>query len=151
MKKHDGKILFHYQIQPFYFPKRSNLKKSVVELCKKEGRTIEHINYVFCTDESLLQINKQYLKHSTYTDIITFGLSADNQPLVADIYISVERVRENAKTFQTDFLTELSRVIFHGVLHLCGYKDKSAKDAKLMRKREDFYLSLYVSRGTQQL
>jgi rRNA maturation RNase YbeY len=118
-------------------------------MLKKEGREIEHINFIFCDDEYLININKQYLNHDTYTDIITFELSKKGAQLLSDIYISVERVKENAKAFNTSLANELHRVIFHGCLHLCGYKDKSREDEGLMREKETYYLREYlVPRGT---
>jgi rRNA maturation RNase YbeY len=108
------------------------------------------VNYIFCSDKYLLKINQDFLQHNTYTDIITFQYSAESEAVESDIYISVERVRENAQAFRVSFSRELYRVIFHGALHLCGYKDKSAKDAKVMREKEDYYVGLYVSRETKQ-
>lgn len=137
-------IFFHYMADPFRFPDRSRLKRFLERQIRKEGRATEAIHYIFCTDEYLHQINLQYLAHDTYTDIITFPLSKKGKPLVADIYISVDRVRDNASNFNTTFLPELYRVIFHGALHLCGYKDKTAKETVAMRKMEDDWLRLYV-------
>lgn len=118
---------------------------------KKEGREVETINYIFCDDEYLLQMNQQYLNHDTLTDIITFELSPKGQPVVSDIYISVERVRENAKHFMVSFSDELLRVVFHGALHLIGYKDKSSEQVQVMREKEDEFLMNYrVSRGTNR-
>lgn len=105
--------------------------------------SIEAINYIFCDDAYLLKINQQYLYHDTYTDIITFQLSPKGQALLSDIYISVERVRENASLFNTSIKRELHRVIFHGALHLCGYKDKTKADALKMRMAEEKALNLY--------
>ena len=111
---------------------------------------MDHVNYIFCSDEYLLDINKDHLKHDYYTDIITFQLSPPDSPILSDIYISVERVRDNAAQFGSTFRDEIHRVVFHGMLHNCGYKDKTKKDGQLMRSKEDEYLQLYnVSRGTQ--
>lgn len=149
--KNKGLIKFHYQHEPFHFPQRSRLKVFVAGLFKKEGHAVGAVNYIFCTDAYLLDLNQAYLRHDTYTDIITFGLSEKSDPLIADIYISVDRVRENARLYEVSFRQELHRVIFHGALHLCGYKDKSARDVRLMRSKENFYLQAYfVSRGTQE-
>jgi rRNA maturation RNase YbeY len=102
------------------------------------------MSYVFCSDEFLLQINKDYLKHDYYTDIISFDLSlSKNSPIIGEIYISVDTIRVNAKRFETTNQQELHRVIFHGALHMCGYKDKTKKDQALMTIKEDEYLSLY--------
>lgn len=110
------------------------------------------VNYIFCTDAYLLELNQGYLKHNTYTDIITFGLSKRRDPIVAEIYVSVERVAENAKIFESGFVKELHRVIFHGALHLCGYMDKSPLQKKKMRSKEDYYLALFfVPRETNSI
>lgn len=101
------------------------------------------LNYIFCTDEHLLQINKQFLDHDTFTDIITFDLSEGENDLTGEIYISVERVQENAAKFSTTYEQELHRVIFHGALHLCGFKDKKEADKKEMRRQEDLCLVGY--------
>lgn len=108
----------------------------------KDVRTAE-LNYVFCSDDFLLDMNKNFLDHDTYTDIITFDLSENKNDLQGEIYISVDRVKENAKAFKTTYGDELHRVIFHGVLHLCGFKDKKEKDMKIMRENEDYCLARY--------
>ena len=112
---------------------------------------MECLQYVFCSDKYLLNINKQYLNHDYYTDIISFDLSEIKGQLVGDVYISVDRVKENAKTMKNTQVNELLRVIFHGALHFCGYKDKKSADAKLMRSMEEKWLKAYlksVPRGT---
>lgn len=103
------------------------------------------LSYIFCSDSYLLVINQQYLEHDDYTDIITFDLSSSPKEIVGEVYISIDRVKENAHELSVSFNTELHRVIFHGALHLCGYKDKSIKDASVMRFKEDKYLKLYFS------
>ena len=105
---------------------------------KKEGE----INYIFCDDEYLLEINQQYLDHDTLTDIISFDYSVGNE-LHGDIFISVERVRENAEDFKVSFDEELKRVMIHGVLHYCGYKDKTDSDEQLMRIKEDEKIKMF--------
>ncbi len=105
---------------------------------KKEG----DINYIFCDDEYLLNLNEQYLDHDTLTDIISFDYSVGNE-LHGDIFISTERVRENAQDFNVAFEEELKRVLVHGVLHYCGYKDKSVEDEQLMRSKEDEKIKLF--------
>jgi probable rRNA maturation factor len=125
--------------------KLSNPKKTtswIKSVIKKEGCRLNSLNYVFCSDEYLKEINIQYLRHKTYTDIITFNYNPAEGVVEGEIYISVDRVRENAKTFKTDFQTELHRVIIHGVLHLIGFNDKSKSEKALMREKEDSYLSL---------
>ena len=142
-------ISFHFLISNFSFKNRSKLKQFLLFLFKNEGFSVDAINYIFCTDDFLLDLNKKHLNHDTYTDIITFALSHVNAPVTADIYISTERVKENAGIFHTTFTRELHRVIFHGALHLCGYKDKTAEQSKKMRAKEEFYLDKYfVSRET---
>lgn len=145
------KIQFHYLERTFYLPSRTALKAFILYLFKKEGLKVEAINYIFCSDQYLLKINKDFLDHNTYTDIITFQYTPPKRPAQSDIYISIDRVRENARLYHTSFLQELYRVIFHGALHLCGYKDKADRDVKLMRSKEDFYLKQYVSRETKRI
>jgi rRNA maturation RNase YbeY len=130
---------------------RVALKVFLEKQLKKEGIRIECLQYVFCSDKYLLDINKQFLNHDYYTDIISFDLSETKGSLIGDIYISVDRVKENAKTLKTTQGNELLRVIFHGALHFCGYKDKKPADAKLMRAMEDKWIKSYlnsVPRGT---
>ncbi len=101
------------------------------------------LNIIFCTDTYLLEMNKNFLDHDTFTDIITFDLSESKKAMEGEIYISVQRVKENARIFKTTYTDELHRVIFHGVLHLCGFKDKKEKDQKVMRENEDYCLEHY--------
>jgi rRNA maturation RNase YbeY len=122
---------------------RSRLKDFLPSIFKKEKKPLAEIQYIFCSDDYLLGINKQYLDHDFYTDIITFDLSEPGKPINAEIYISVDRVRDNARSFGTSLKKELHRVIFHGALHLCGYRDKKQQEEQLMRKMEDQYLALY--------
>ncbi len=136
-------VQFHYMAPPFTLLHRKQLKEFLNQLLQKEGQTAEAINIIFCTDDYLLTINQQYLQHDTYTDVITFQHSAKGAALVADIYISVDRVRENAVTYKTSFKKELHRVLFHGLLHICGYQDKSPSATTRMRIKEEFYLSHY--------
>lgn len=109
-----------------------------------EGKLPGDISFIFCSDSYLLEINKKYLNHDYYTDIITFDY-VENNIISGDIFISCERVKENSKVFNTEFLNELYRIIIHGVLHLCGYKDESKKDKLLMTKKEDLYLNLVLN------
>jgi probable rRNA maturation factor len=109
---------------------------------RKEKQSIKEINYIFCTDEYLLQLNQGFLNHKTLTDIITFDNSEGKKALEGEIYISIERVKENSLKFKTDFEDELHRVMVHGVLHLIGYKDKRPSEKALMRKKEEACLSL---------
>lgn len=102
-----------------------------------------NLSYIFCNDEYLLTINKQFLNHDTYTDIVTFDLTEREDELVGELYISVERITENAQTHGTSYQEELHRVIFHGALHLCGFKDKTTADQKEMRQVENKCLEAY--------
>ena len=136
-------IEFHYATRPFFFRHRNRLRKFLISLVKREGHQVEQISYVFCTDAYLLKINREFLDHDNYTDIISFPLSQPGQPIVSEIYISIDRVRQNAEVYKSGFEKELHRVIFHGALHLCGYRDKSKNDISLMRKKEEEYLKRY--------
>jgi rRNA maturation RNase YbeY len=124
---------------------RVSLKSFIEKRVKKEGLAIESLNYVFCSDKYLLQINKQFLNHNYYTDIISFDLSEEPGKLIGEVYISIDRVKDNAKTHRASNKEELLRVIFHGALHFCGYKDKKPADAKKMRQMEDTWLTAYLS------
>ncbi len=126
----------------FRLPNSRNTASWIKNTVKSEKKELGELNFIFCSDEYLRLINNQYLKHNTLTDIITFDHSEVANIIEGDIYISVERVTENAIIFKSEFLQELNRVIVHGVLHLIGYTDKSAKDKSIMRRKEDAYLSL---------
>lgn len=125
----------------FTFKYRTRLKFLLGNLFKKEGKRNIHVSYVFCSDTYLLKLNQEFLQHDYYTDIITFNLSEGKEELVAEVYISVDRVRENARLFKSSFQSELHRVIFHGALHLCGFKDKTTPQKREMRNKENEYLS----------
>jgi len=133
-------ILFHSKTK-FQISTKRTLKSWITLVTKKEGRAVKDLNFIFCDDDFLLEKNKTYLKHAYLTDIITFDYS-DKKNISGDIFISIERVKENALLFGKSFENELKRVIIHGVLHLLGYKDKSKKEKKIMQEKEDFYLSL---------
>jgi probable rRNA maturation factor len=109
----------------------------------KEKKKLEELNYIFCSDDYLLRLNKDYLNHKTLTDIITFDNSENSGLIQGDIFISIDRVRENAIQFNKPFIEEVRRVIIHGALHLIGYSDKGVAQKALMRKKEDAYLSLW--------
>lgn len=123
---------------------RVALKSFIEKRVKKEGYSIETLTYVFCSDKYLLKMNKDFLSHNYYTDIISFDLSETPGNLIGEVYISVDRVKDNAKTHGTSLKEELHRVIFHGALHFCGYKDKKPTDTKKMRQMEDRWLSAYM-------
>jgi len=123
---------------------RIALKGFIEKSLKKEGLTIETLQFIFCSDKYLLGINKSYLKHDYYTDIISFDLSETKGKLIGEVYISIDRVKDNAKTHKTALKEELLRVIFHGALHFCGYMDKKPADIKKMRSQEDKWLKSYL-------
>jgi rRNA maturation RNase YbeY len=123
---------------------RTALKAFIEKAIKKEGFTIEALQYIFCSDKFLLGINKSYLQHDYYTDIISFDLSETKGKLIGEVYISIDRVKDNAQTHKTSMKEELLRVIFHGALHFCGYKDKKPADIKKMRSQEDKWLKSYL-------
>jgi rRNA maturation RNase YbeY len=129
------------------FIKSRQLKPFIKSLILSEGLVSGDIAIVFCSDEYLLKINQDFLNHDYYTDIITFDY-CENGIVNGDLLISLDRVLENSTKENTSFLEELHRVVFHGVLHLCGFKDKSKKDIEMMRFKESHYLNLYVPRET---
>lgn len=142
----------------FRLKNEAKISTWIQEVLLKEKKSSNEINYIFCNDDSLLNLNRKYLNHNTLTDILTFEVSPTlpfkqksrgktsgrekNQILFADIFISIPRVKENAKTFNFSFEDELSRVMVHGILHLCGYGDKNTGEKKTMRKMENFYLAV---------
>lgn len=159
-KKTDFRITEYYDLCPkrvcmpaiFYeHEARSGLKQKrklsayidgLVSRYKKEVVSCS-FSFIFCTDEFMLEMNQNFLDHDTYTDIITFDLSETKEAMQGEIYISIPRVKENAVIFKTRYADELHRVIFHGILHLCGFKDKKPKDQKIMRENEDYCLEHY--------
>lgn len=136
------KVCFFFQDVKISLDNRSGLKNYIRSIFKKEGKKLESVNYIFCTDKALLKINRQYLGHDFYTDIITFDLS-ESRMIRAEIYISIDRVRDNSLNLGNSFKSELHRVIFHGALHLCGYNDKNKGEKVKMRAKEDFYIGHY--------
>jgi len=123
---------------------RGKLKTFIKSLMIEEGYQAKDISIIFCSDEYLLDLNNQHLNHDYFTDIITFDLTPKKEKeITGELYISTDRVKHNAKDYNTTISNELHRVIFHGILHLCGYKDKSKKDIALMRAKEQEYLNLY--------
>jgi rRNA maturation RNase YbeY len=139
------KVSFNF-LTPIPLSSRNKLKSFIDDLIKKEGRKLDNLNFIFCSDEYLLDINNTYLAHNYYTDIITFDLAENGSKAISgDIFISTDRVRDNAQAFNSKLSIELHRVIFHGVLHLCGYKDKTKVTKLKMTAREDYYLSKYFN------
>lgn len=123
---------------------RNKLRVFLTTLLKKEGaRELIDLSYIFCSDNYLLDINRKFLQHDFYTDIVTFDLSSNEKTLNGEIYISIDRVKENAKSMGVSFHEELHRVIFHGALHLCGFKDKTKTQKAMMRQKEDQNIEAY--------
>jgi rRNA maturation RNase YbeY len=137
-------VTFSYADRVLTLAGKRNLKRFIANvLLVREGKMLGQLNYVFCSDEYLLDLNKRFLNHDYYTDIITFDLSSPGEAaLVGEVYISVDRVRENANALGVPFDNEMKRVIFHGVLHLCGYTDKGQSAIRQMRAKENEYLVL---------
>ena len=138
-------IRFHYQDSTFKLKHPRLITEWLTTIARREKAGFDNLEYVFCTDEYLLQINQDFLNHNDLTDIITFNYSdpgASKRHMEGEIYISIQRVRENAKSFDSALEDEVHRVMVHGVLHLCGYNDKTASQKRLMREKEDACLSL---------
>ena len=139
------KVQFYFLDRRPTLKERTRLKLFIEKLFLIEKKKLGNLSYIFCSDEHLLTINKDFLKHNFYTDIITFDLSSSKIETEGEIYVSVDRVKDNAKQLGVSFKEELHRVVFHGALHLCGYKDKTKADSVVMRAIEDTYLSLYFN------
>lgn len=161
-----GKASIHFHTEDVAFTLRDKtlLRDWITSALKREKKQPGEINFIFCSDDYLLEMNRSYLNHDTLTDIITFDYSGEKEqgkrdkginskskirdqkfeirnPIAGDIFISIDRIKENAEKFDTGFLNELHRVMIHGILHLAGYKDKSKPDKALMTQKEDFYLN----------
>jgi len=139
------KVHFFSHDIPTRLNNTASLKQFIELIFKKETQNLHSINYIFCSDKVILEINKEYLNHDFYTDVITFDLSLDNKAISAEVYISIERIRDNAKQLGLTIKSELHRVLFHAALHLCGYNDKKKKDKEVMRKRENELLNKYFN------
>ena len=122
---------------------KKELKTFLISIFSSENVGFQSVSYIFCRDGFLLSLNKKFLNHNTYTDIITFSLSPMERPVSAEIYISVERIQENATSLAVNYQEELLRVMIHGILHLCGFSDHTNAEKKVMREKENFYLSKY--------
>ncbi|MBV9986880.1 MAG: rRNA maturation RNase YbeY [Chitinophagaceae bacterium] len=137
------KVYFHAADATIPLKGRTAVKSFIETIFKKERTALGSISYIFCADSYLLQINQDFLSHDYYTDIITFNLAEPGHPVEAEIYISVDRVRDNAANLGQSYRSELLRVVFHGALHLCGYRDKKKSEITIMRQKEDQYLRLF--------
>ena len=143
MAKPTNRISFNFKRPSRILKNKRLLKKYIASIFDKESRILESLDFIFCDDEELLTINRQFLAHDYYTDVLTFDLS-DSVGIVGEIYISLDRIKENSQNLRTPLQNELHRVIFHGILHLCGFKDKTAAEKQIMRRKEDKYLKDYL-------
>lgn len=135
-------VRFFSQSLPFKISNPNKIKRWILQTFENEEVDKKIcLNIIFCTDEELLEINQNFLKHDFYTDIITFPIEEDENQLEAELYISLDRVKDNSSNLNVNFELELYRVIIHGVLHLCGYKDSSSREKEIMRVQETFHLS----------
>jgi len=134
-------ISFNYETD-FELPNEVVFENWIIDIIDSEASAVGEINYVFCDDEYLHKINVEYLNHDTLTDIISFDYTVGNL-IQGDIFISIERVKDNAADFKVSFEEELKRVMAHGILHYCGYKDKTDKDAEVMRQKEEEKINLF--------
>lgn len=139
-----SKVFFFFQNINTSLSNRNKLKKFIEGIFEKEGIKLQSLNYIFCNDERLLKINRKYLNRNYYTDVITFDLSEKNKGISGEVYISVDRVKYNARKVKTTINSEIHRVIFHGALHLCGYNDKKRSEQISMRKTEEALLQKYL-------
>ena len=134
--------MIHFFFFFFYkFSLSDRTKDWLINLITNEGKKAGEINYIFCDDEYLLKVNQDFLQHDYYTDVITFDY-VKGKTIAGDIFVSLPRISENAETHSKDFNVELHRVLAHGILHLCGYKDKTDDEVKEMRNKEDYYLNI---------
>ena len=136
-----GSNISFYSVSTFSLKTEAEVVACIKAIAAEESCVVEDIAFVFCDDNYLLKINKEFLDHDTYTDIITFDYSVGNE-IISEIYVSTDRVQENAKKYKQTFENEIHRVMIHGVLHLCGYNDKLAEEKQIMRDKENHYLSL---------
>ncbi len=133
-------IRFYNQVSETFMECNENTKPWLLEVIREEGFVPGDLMYIFMDDEMLLEINKKHLSHDFYTDIITFDLSETEEEIAGEMYVSTDRVNENAMQFGVSYAEEMHRVLVHGLLHLCGYDDKNEEERKKMRAKEDYYL-----------
>ncbi len=138
----EASVSFHF-VKPATLPHRRRLKTFLIWMVKKEANASADLSFVFCSDKYLLKMNRQFLQHDYFTDILSFPLDHSPGMLAGEMYLSIDRIRDNAQMLRVSVSKELHRVIFHGVLHLCGYRDKTPAEVTRMRTREDFYLKSY--------
>jgi probable rRNA maturation factor len=138
------KVQFYSLDRNSALKERTRLKVFIENIFTSEKKKLGNLSYIFCSDEHLLTINRDFLKHDFYTDVITFNLSSSKTEIEGEVYLSVDRIKDNAKQIGVSFKEELHRVLFHGALHLCGYRDKKAADVLVMRSKENKYLKQYL-------
>ena len=134
-------VSFHSEQTDYSISNENHISDWLVSVCKKEGKTLAEISIILCSDDYLLEVNRKHLNHDYYTDVITFDYS-ESPHVSGDIFISIDRVQENAGSFGVEMVDELHRIIVHGILHLLGYTDKTSSSKEEMTSKEDFYLSL---------
>lgn len=142
--KQDPEIYFFNDQVEYHLKEKRKIRQWIIQSAENEDYSVAVLNFIFTSDEVLLQMNKQYLNHYYLTDIITFDLSEEPGKITGDVYISVDRARENARAYKEPLHREIRRLIIHGLLHLMGYKDKSREETANMRAKEEYYLSLPV-------
>jgi len=138
-----NKIFFYPDDRPVDLKKRMLVKQLITRIFLLEKTDLYQVNYIFCSDENVWSINRKYLKHDFYTDVITFTLSQKSEPVSGEVYLSTDRIKDNAKNYNESYQTELLRVLIHGALHLCGFDDNTRAQKILMRQKESFYLNLF--------
>ncbi len=139
-------IRFHYaDVKPITIRRKKGIQQFLMQVFAFEAKPVQLVNYIFCSDSYLLEMNRSFLQHDYYTDIITFDLS-EGGGTIGEVYISIDRVKENAVSHQSTYSNELLRVMIHGALHLIGYKDKKKSEITIMRQKEDYYLRLFGSK-----
>ena len=138
-------VQFFFHDRRIVIKGKKRLKIFIIDLFAKEKRDLDRLAYIFCSDKYLLEMNNRFLKHNFYTDVITFDLGSAGNGTEAEVYLSIDRIKDNAKKIGVPFNKELHRVIFHGALHLCGYKDKTKAQQKEMRSKENRYLLKYFN------
>ena len=136
-------IKFFLQDVNYRIEQKNKIRNWISEALSAENKRFKEISYIICSDSFLLELNKDFLKHNSLTDVITFNLSVDDDNIIGEIYISIDRVKENSKQYGVKLQEELKRVMIHGLLHLVGYNDITKQEKIMMRKKEDYYLSLH--------
>lgn len=139
-----AKINFFTEDITYTLKNKTIIKRWIESTIVEEGYQLEELNFILCSDEYLLRINQDFLQHDDYTDVITFDNSEELKTIIGDIFISLDRIKENASNFKSTTVNELCRVIIHGTLHLLGYKDKTKAAKMLMTEKEDFYLGKLI-------